>query len=441
MNSTQLLILALLVWFAMSNKSKDTRNVVLVVAGILFFCMMNVKEGFSFDSTDAHVELASDGLHTTVTSPGGATFTIVNAEAQTIRAVNDVTASGPIPTTIVSECRIPPTPAGGVGRPGTAHWASETNMRSFFESGVEQKPADDIDKLMTCEEVAVTGALCSTVSDAQCQQWGEEGQSVGGFKNKLLTGTERCEAATCSNADFPTCCTPCTPIENHAIDAGYECTDATNSTFATAADCGAGFDKVSTAGSADTCISSCAGGWSACSEECEKTCPSDPDTEPVRCPIDASTPCKTRKTCDQKDVDKDNSIGGRVSCVNPKLYYISEHQEYVADPAGQTDAKDRAQCCTACDGFWDEKVSVEGDDPATWYCKWNEPLLWLTILCAVVFVVAWISVVKYDANPWWGVAAIAFDCFVTAVALGTRIVEVEQVDELLGVTPPPSATP
>ena len=47
LNSTQLLLLGLLVWFAMSNKSKDTRNVILVVTGILFFCMMNVKEGFA----------------------------------------------------------------------------------------------------------------------------------------------------------------------------------------------------------------------------------------------------------------------------------------------------------------------------------------------------------------------------------------------------------
>ena len=71
MNSTQLLLLGLLVWFAMSNKSKDTRNVLLVVAGILFFCMMNVKEGF----TIADFSGTGSGSAKTVAVDGGKIFT------------------------------------------------------------------------------------------------------------------------------------------------------------------------------------------------------------------------------------------------------------------------------------------------------------------------------------------------------------------------------
>ena len=52
MNSTQLLLLGLLVWFAMSNKSKDTRNVILVIVGILCFCILDGTEGI----TDAEIE-------------------------------------------------------------------------------------------------------------------------------------------------------------------------------------------------------------------------------------------------------------------------------------------------------------------------------------------------------------------------------------------------
>ena len=51
MNSTQLLLLGLLVWFAMSNKSKDTRNVILVIVGILCFCILDGTEGI----TDADI--------------------------------------------------------------------------------------------------------------------------------------------------------------------------------------------------------------------------------------------------------------------------------------------------------------------------------------------------------------------------------------------------
>ena len=84
MNSTQLLLLGLLVWFAMSNKSKDTRNVLLVVAGILFFCMMNVKEGFTLDR--AHLMSIFNGGAEGEGADDQATYT-----------VGDVVFSGPGP--------------------------------------------------------------------------------------------------------------------------------------------------------------------------------------------------------------------------------------------------------------------------------------------------------------------------------------------------------
>ena len=54
MNSTQVLILFILVYFAITNKSKDTRNVLLLVAGLLLFCMMDLKEGWAADCNNAN---------------------------------------------------------------------------------------------------------------------------------------------------------------------------------------------------------------------------------------------------------------------------------------------------------------------------------------------------------------------------------------------------
>ena len=71
MNSTQLLLLGLLVWFAMSNKSKDTRNVILVVTGILFFCMMNGKEGFTMDRSQLEVTFPTEGGSVDTPAIGG----------------------------------------------------------------------------------------------------------------------------------------------------------------------------------------------------------------------------------------------------------------------------------------------------------------------------------------------------------------------------------
>ena len=70
MNSTQLLLLGLLVWFAMSNKSKDTRNVILVVTGILFFCMMNGKEGFTMNRSQLEVTFPT-GPDLAIDTPAG----------------------------------------------------------------------------------------------------------------------------------------------------------------------------------------------------------------------------------------------------------------------------------------------------------------------------------------------------------------------------------
>lgn len=68
MNIITILILGGIVYYAMTNKSKNTRNVLLLVAGLLFFCMMN-KEGFTLP-TEAGTEIVVAG-GPTYTFPGG----------------------------------------------------------------------------------------------------------------------------------------------------------------------------------------------------------------------------------------------------------------------------------------------------------------------------------------------------------------------------------
>ena len=68
MNSTQVLILCILVYFAITNKSKDTRNVLLLVAGLLLFCMMDLKEGWDQTSKGWRRRQDCDNVDTLVTN-------------------------------------------------------------------------------------------------------------------------------------------------------------------------------------------------------------------------------------------------------------------------------------------------------------------------------------------------------------------------------------
>lgn len=162
MNSTQLLLLGLLVWFAMSNKSKDTRNVVLVVTGILFFCMMNVKEGFVIEAdTLSAAADATNAVRITAGSEAGPAeghiFTINNrsglddvAATAAALSANNNQPVGPEVT-----CEIP-----GGGGVAEAKWAAAA---ADFEDSADID-ATNIHRLFVCSP-CIAG---QTVTDGVC---------------------------------------------------------------------------------------------------------------------------------------------------------------------------------------------------------------------------------------------------------------------------------
>ena len=258
MNSTQLLLLGLLVWFAMSNKSKDTRNVLLVVAGILFFCMMNGKEGFALAA----------GVEGTVT--GDVTndvFTIVNAEEVTaLDADSSDTDAVNNAISCVKEDRTNT-------RATTVAWVDGVTTDTV--NGLNGVNDSNIDQVLVCNATACAEDYMVTE--------GENGGDV--CTEKPACGTseqENCRTPPCTEVDTPyagcipqDCTPPADPSEPYnstepyegclcpagTVPMGEKCTDCEAGTYRSATDdqvkclpCQAG--QTSEAG-ADTCKSVC----------------------------------------------------------------------------------------------------------------------------------------------------------------------------------------
>tara|TARA_Y100000591_G_C21296039_1_gene434196 strand:- start:13 stop:516 length:504 start_codon:yes stop_codon:yes gene_type:complete len=68
MNLVRILLLVFLIYAAMKQKSEESRNVVLIVTGLLAVCMMN-KEGYLVKCNEAD----SEGHFTTSSAPGSCT--------------------------------------------------------------------------------------------------------------------------------------------------------------------------------------------------------------------------------------------------------------------------------------------------------------------------------------------------------------------------------
>ena len=197
MNSTQLLLLGLLVWFAMSNKSKDTRNVILVVAGILFFCMMNVKEGFDLVEVP-RAQADTPNMREVLGTPSRNTFKF-NATDE-----NHFLLDGDSQSTTL---RIPwtPTPSPDItcalrnGQTGIVEWAEGVNNereaaeRAFGFKILGHTAAEQVDILFTCAEVQ-SGTDC-VGSWSRCgADCGEKTFSITTAQDADRRGTA-CEAA------------------------------------------------------------------------------------------------------------------------------------------------------------------------------------------------------------------------------------------------------
>ena len=68
MNLVRILLLVFLIYAAMKQKSEESRNVILIVTGLLAVCMMN-KEGYLVKCNEAD----SEGHFTTSSAPGSCT--------------------------------------------------------------------------------------------------------------------------------------------------------------------------------------------------------------------------------------------------------------------------------------------------------------------------------------------------------------------------------
>lgn len=207
MNSTQLLLLGLLVWFAMSNKSKDTRNVILVVTGILFFCMMNVKEGFDLSLTGGVGGLKS--VFTGGTEGAG-------AGAQSTYTVGEVVFEGVGPWDMTTQ--------------GSRNNISCANPQKILNqpagASAREKPADgggNISDFFTCEECpegqTVTDGVCAAASQGcPAGQHSPNGACTPCTDNKI-----KADAGTGS-------CTDCPPGTIASGDATH-CTAAASCRF------------------------------------------------------------------------------------------------------------------------------------------------------------------------------------------------------------------
>ena len=245
MNSTQLLLLGLLVWFAMSNKSKDTRNVILVVTGILFFCMMNGKEGFTMNRSQLEVTFPT-GPDLAIDTPAG------DGNVATYR-VGDIIfeGDGPWDMSTIENIR-----------------CQDPNQTPTLPAGVrvvvDPRVPSDISRFFTCEvppdvDCAGTWSPCT----AECRRtWASSAEQSG-------SGAACPEAPACE-AGQDDC-----PLDVDCAGSWSPCTAECRRTWASSAEqsgSGAACPEAPAceAGQDDCPLDvDCAGSWSACTEACE----------------------------------------------------------------------------------------------------------------------------------------------------------------------------
>jgi hypothetical protein len=178
MNVVKILLVLGLGYVALTQKVEKTRNMLLVVTGLLAFCMFSM-EGFTIPLTDTTIFTGGEGTGHTVTTGSGASQIVY-----TLPALGDYDSSEDIPNTGYS-CTIGGSP-GVIGKSS----ATDYNTQGTLDTAVRGSSVD-ITKIFTCE-AETTGQSCSAGKTAgkKCPDY---------YK---VSSTANCAADPCVDNDF-----------------------------------------------------------------------------------------------------------------------------------------------------------------------------------------------------------------------------------------------
>jgi|DEB0MinimDraft_10_1074344.scaffolds.fasta_scaffold25287_2 hypothetical protein len=177
MNVVKILLVLGLGYVALNQKVEKTRNMLLVVTGLLAFCMFSM-EGFEIDATS--LEATFDG-DTISTGPLPKTITVSGTDAPIYTVTGDITATADSITGITCKMAASDSANGTIGLTDAA-------------AATDYNPATDpasISTTFTCAAATTTGQSCSA------------GETAG--KNcppyyKVKTGN--CAAEPCLDTEF-----------------------------------------------------------------------------------------------------------------------------------------------------------------------------------------------------------------------------------------------
>jgi hypothetical protein len=196
MNVVKILLILGLGYFALTQKSEKTKNMLLVVTGLLAFCMFSL-EGFTIAASAVPTVFAGD------TRSGDGASQIITAAGTSVPIY---TVTGEITATADSISGITCKMAGGDSANGTIGLAATAP-----ETGGAYTEAASISTIFTCAAVETNGQSCSAGETAgkQCP-------------NYYKVATANCAAEPCIDTEFTAtgaCCEkvcPDTDCEEHA---------------------------------------------------------------------------------------------------------------------------------------------------------------------------------------------------------------------------------
>jgi hypothetical protein len=192
MNVVKILLVLGLGYVALNQKVVKTRNMLLVVTGLLAFCMFSV-EGFTVTLDSKAIFTNGDNDDNTVTTGSGA-----NQIVYTLPANGDYDSSQAIPATGYS-CTI--------GEPGAPGNIGKYTGADVYDDSNNQVPPDNVDitKIFTCE-AATTACPSTAPATDQCGT---------GYQYKATTGVNYTGAVGGDDYNAK-CCepTPTSPMPN-----------------------------------------------------------------------------------------------------------------------------------------------------------------------------------------------------------------------------------
>ena len=162
MNIIRLLLIGGLIYFAMMQKKEGTRNMILIVTGLLAVCMLS-KEGFTVTASVPPLftecggtgdgSCTADSSINTVTASDGSTFTFKNGEDYSLDGSDDSLGSG--------ENRITCTTDGTT--------AGTTGFVDGFDTTYTGSPSASIRDVLVCaaaDETSTTTTTTTTTSSS-----------------------------------------------------------------------------------------------------------------------------------------------------------------------------------------------------------------------------------------------------------------------------------